>query len=200
MLELIPRTDATRVLFRGNQSQYPWHHATWLVDNREATLDDLSNNPQYLLDPHGGSREAAEKDGQCTEHVYRNIKGPKVSRKPRNATTIQDNGTPSSSDGNSPWSQRSWAKVVSQVVSPLSSHEYDAGSSFMDIGMYCLVCHSTIRIISESNHLKKDTQFVRARIKNYEARFRKNGNHRRDMRYAASRQSPPSSSTPAAQE
>lgn len=49
----------------------------WCVDSRKATVEDFAHQAQCPLDLQGGSRKAAEKDGQCTEVVRRTSKGPR---------------------------------------------------------------------------------------------------------------------------
>lgn len=66
----------------------------------------------------------------------------------------------------------------------------------MDSDAYCKVYYSTNHVTTELRNLWQDTQFVRARNKNHEAKFGKRGDHRRQIQYPSSRDLPPSPKLP----
>lgn len=107
------------------------------MDKREATLEDLALQSQFVLDLQGGNREAAEKDSQRTKVMRRNIMILKMRGKLHRAMAYPDDDTPSSSDKNGSSLQGSLAQVVNQVVSVSSSKQYEPDSSCMESGTYC---------------------------------------------------------------
>lgn len=143
----------------------------------KTTLEDLAHQAQYLLDPQGGYRKASEKDDQWTEVLLRNTKGHKEKEKAHRTVEVQGEGTPSSPAKNGYGSKKSWEKAVNQLASAPSSSKYELDSSLMDSGSYCRVCYSISYVASEGCHSKHETQFVEARTKSYEARFREIGGH-----------------------
>lgn len=60
---------------------------------------------------------------------------------------------------------------MSQVTSAPSSKEYELDSSFLDSSCYCRVCFKSHHATSKFRYFVEDTQLVRPRHRNYEARY-----------------------------
>lgn len=61
----------------------------------------------------------------------------------------------------------------------------------MDTGTCCWVYYNSNQVTSKCCHVKENSQFVRARNPNYDARFEIEGDHRRKTAYPAGYRSPP---------
>lgn len=53
----------------------------------------------------------------------------------------------------------------------------------MDSGVYSWVFYGINHVISQRYHLKEDAKFIMARNQSFEARFRNDGDHRRQLKY-----------------
>lgn len=88
----------------------------WSADSREATVEDLPHKVHSLLYLQGGQvKSATAEDGEWTE-VVKELTGRREPRAKRFDMAVQDNGTPSSSDENGPYSPGLCARVVIQVA------------------------------------------------------------------------------------
>lgn len=156
---------------------------SWWTDSGEATFEDLANKTQSIMGSHGvRPKTATNVDGQKTEAVRRTNKRPKKKWRQCRVKAVQDRGTPSSSDKNGHYSPI-MAQVVSQAASVFSSRDNNLDSSFMDSGIYWIVCYSGNDVTPKCRHLTDSTQFIKARSWNSEALFEMEGDHRRQTPY-----------------
>lgn len=81
-------------------------------DAREATLEDLAQQVQSLLDLQSGNRIAAEKDGQWTKVVRCSNKCHRGGVKAGHVIAVYEDGKPLSSYSNGCLAQRSQAQVL----------------------------------------------------------------------------------------
>lgn len=104
------------------------------MNNRQATLEDLALQAQFLMDLQGVNRKAADKVEKWTDVITRNSKEPNGSGKPCRVMTIRDTSAQSKSAEEACSKTNSGAKVVETMALAPSSNGDETDYSLVDSG------------------------------------------------------------------